>query len=88
MQAIGNPMPSAAAVSHRQQAMRIAINTGCLALIRPQPSAGGLVFRISVSKCRLHAAWAGHRRHLDRQSAREGKAVASTFQRGLWRCVD
>jgi hypothetical protein len=29
-------MPSAVAVSHRQQAMRIAINTGCLALIRPQ----------------------------------------------------
>ena len=35
----GDAMPSAGAVSHRQQVMRIAINTGVLALIRP-PSAG------------------------------------------------
>jgi hypothetical protein len=56
-------MPSAEAVSHRQQAMRIAINTEFLALIRPQLIAGGLVFR-SVSKSRLHAVPAGHCRHL------------------------
>jgi len=79
-------MPSAVAVSHRQQAMRIAINTGCLALIRPQRIAGGLVFRISVSKSRFHAIPAGPCLHLLATGARE-TAVASTFQRdrgGAW----
>jgi hypothetical protein len=36
MRAGGDATPSDGAVSHRQQVMRIAINTGVLALIRPQ----------------------------------------------------
>lgn len=73
----GQAKPRAEAVSHRQQTRRIAINTKILALIRP-PAIGGPVFRISVSKCRLTAAWTGHRRHLT-GNLREKGTVASTF---------
>jgi len=57
--AVGSATPAAVAVNHLQQAMRIAINTGCLALSVRSSSAGGLVFRISVSKSRLHAIRGG-----------------------------
>jgi hypothetical protein len=67
--------------------MRIAINTGCLALIRPQLCAGGLVFRISVSKCRLHAAWAAIAGIWPANCARRERS-ASTFQRNRRQCVD
>jgi hypothetical protein len=74
-------------VSHRQQAMRIAINTGVLASSVRKAGARGLVFRISVSKCRLDRDLGGHRRHLA-GNLRAGITVTSTFQRGLWQCVD
>ena len=70
-------------MSHRQQAMRIAINTGCSRFDPSARVAGGLVFRISVSKSRLHAVSAGHRRHLA-GNLRAKPAVASTFQRNRW----
>jgi hypothetical protein len=60
----GDAKPSAGAVSHRQQVMRIAINTGVLAPSVRQHEARGLVFRISVSKSRLDRNLAGHRQHL------------------------
>src|SRR5882724_7311295 len=59
-----NAKPSAGAVSHRQQAKRIAINTGVLASIRPQASARGLVFRIVFQSAGLTAALGSHRQHL------------------------
>jgi hypothetical protein len=68
--------------------MRIAINTGVLASSVREAWARGLVFRISVSKCRLDRGFGGHRQHLA-GDLRAGKVmVASTFQRGRWQCVD
>lgn len=87
MRAGGDAKPSAGAVSHRQQAMRIAINTGVLASSVRQHEARGLVFRISVSKSRLDRNLAGHRQHLA-GNLRAGVTVASTFQRVRWQCVD
>jgi hypothetical protein len=75
-------------VSHRQQAMRIAINTGCLALIRPQlfRSRTGIPYQCFKEPASRNPG--GPLPTSGWQSAREETAVASTFQRGRWQCVD
>jgi hypothetical protein len=80
-------MPSAEAVSHRQQAMRIAINTGVSLWSVRSAIAGGLysvsVFQragFTLSRRAIAGIWLAI-------CARK-KAVASTFQRGRWQCVD
>jgi hypothetical protein len=52
------------AVSHRQQAMRIANNMRVLALVRPQAVRSRAVFRISIPKCRLDRGPDRHWQHL------------------------
>jgi hypothetical protein len=67
--------------------MRIANNTGVLALIRPQ---AGLADWYSVSVLQsagLTETSAGHRQHLA-GNLRAKVTMASTFQRGRWQCVD
>jgi hypothetical protein len=62
--ATGNAQASNGAVSHRQQARRIAINTGVLALIRPRAVLADL-YSVSVfQSAGLTASLARHRRHL------------------------
>jgi len=66
----------------------IAINTGVLALIRPQPFAGGLVFRIGVSKAPASRYLEAGPAELLLGSCALRAAMAPTFQRGRWQCVD
>ena len=63
-------MPSAGAMSHRQKFRRSAINTGVLAWSAASVKAGGLVFRISVSKCRRRRRRGGPPQASSLQSAR------------------
>ena len=75
-------------MSHRQQAMRIAINTGVLASSVRKALGSADWYSVSVfQSAGLTATLAGHCRHLA-GNLRAGIMVASTFQRGLWQCVD